>query len=72
MVMYITAGTPGSVHDLTLFSDTQNQLTKSVTSKPGEATKILADNRYIGFREDSLVQRATPHQKPAHGMLRPG
>jgi hypothetical protein len=71
MAMYITAGIPGSVHDLALFRDTQDQLTKLVTSKPGEPTNIPADKGYIGFREDSPLQLVTPHKKPAHGTLKP-
>jgi hypothetical protein len=71
MVIHITAGIPGSVQDLALFRDTQDQLTKSMTSKPGESTKPLADNGDIGFREDGPLQLVTPEKKPAHGTLRP-
>jgi hypothetical protein len=66
-----TTGIPGSVHDLALFKDTQDQPTKLVTSKPGEPTKILADKRCIGFREDSPLQLVIAHKNAAHGMLRP-
>jgi hypothetical protein len=69
--LYITTGIPGSVHHLGLSRDTQDQLTKLATSKPGEPTKILADKRYIAFREDSPLQLVTPHNKPAHEKLRP-
>jgi hypothetical protein len=71
MAMHITAGIPGSVHDFALFRDIQDQLTKLVTSKPGEPTKILADNGYISFREDSPLQFATLHKKPDNATLRP-
>jgi hypothetical protein len=43
MAIHIPAGIPGSLHDLALFRDTQDQPTKLVMSKPGEPTKILAD-----------------------------
>jgi hypothetical protein len=59
MRMYITAGIPWSVYDLALFRGTQDQVTKLVTSKLGEPTKILADKRYIGFREDHSFQLVT-------------
>jgi hypothetical protein len=69
--MHITAGILGSVYDLPLFRDTQDQLTKLVTSKPGEPSKILADKESIGFKEDRPLQLVTPYKKPAHGTLRP-
>jgi hypothetical protein len=43
MAMYVMPGIPGSVYDLALFRDIQDQLTKLVTCKPGELTKILAE-----------------------------
>jgi hypothetical protein len=70
MAMHITARILGSVYDLALFRDTQDQLTKLVTSKPGEPTKILADKGFIGFRKYRPLQLVTSHKKPAHGMLR--
>jgi hypothetical protein len=71
MAMYVTAGIPGSVHDFSLFRDSQNQLTKLVTLKPGEPTKLHGDKGYIGFREDSPLQFVMPHKKPARWTLRP-
>jgi hypothetical protein len=71
MAMHITAAIPRSLHDLALFRDTPDQLTKLVTSKPDEPTNILSNKEYIGFREDSLVQFVRPHQKSAQRTLRP-
>jgi hypothetical protein len=69
--MHITTGIPGSVHNLALFRDTQDQPAMLVTSKPGKLAKILADKGYIGFREDRSLQLVTPHKKPAHETLIP-